>query len=320
MIFYGEKDCEGLYMNGEHCKNKSYWKVGKRYFCGVHSKKFQYRKKLNKNPDGKKEKKELLKKRIEIVESLAQSNRLNNIKGNVIVSKLKMMKIPEYHEGYLNVFPNYKHQNRIDGFGCSSLSPKSIGPINHIMPNLPVSKNLENYHQFAKIFSWEIKNFNKKDFNSGEIKEEIIEKRKEAYNSDIPYRHKYSRDFLVKKLKNSDNINIPLFSVYYDKEGNERRFNYLQCRYFYCHWYEKIVKTLEDFKFLKSKLENGYNLNIVGYDGYSIEKDLYEHYLDISKPFGHEMVLATMLIVENSNEYPWNKFKTENKEIYKDLF
>ena len=67
-----------------------------------------------------------------------------------------MMKKPELIDGYLNVFPNYKHQNRKDGYGCAKLSPKSLGPVNHGMPNLPIAKNIENYHQFAKFWDYSI--------------------------------------------------------------------------------------------------------------------------------------------------------------------
>ena len=74
----------------------------------------------------------------------------------MIVSKFRMMKKPEYKKGYLNVFPNSKHQDRKDGFGCASLSPKSLGPVQHTMPNLPPAFNIENYHQFAKFWAFEL--------------------------------------------------------------------------------------------------------------------------------------------------------------------
>ena len=63
----------------------------------------------------------------EIEEARILNQSLNKL-GNVIVCKMKMMKSPDYNKGYLNVFPNFKHQFRTDGFGCSSLSPMSLGP------------------------------------------------------------------------------------------------------------------------------------------------------------------------------------------------
>ena len=60
-----------------------------------------------------------------------------------------MMKPPEHIDGYLKVFPNFKHQNRKDGFGCASLSPKALGPVSDGSRH---AKNIENFHQGAKIF------------------------------------------------------------------------------------------------------------------------------------------------------------------------
>lgn len=54
-------------------------------------------------------------------------------------------------------------------------------------------------------------------------------------------------------------------------------------------------------------LNEGFNLNIVGYDAYQPTKTLEEHYLDDSKPFGHELVLYTLL---STTEYPWVKYTT----------
>ena len=68
-----------------------------------------------------------------------------------------------------------------------------------------------------------------------------------------------------------------------------------------------------------SDIGNSYNLNIVGYDGYKPLEDYMEMYLDTTKPFGHEMVLYTMLNEEDRTKYPWNIFYEENKKIYEGL-
>ena len=41
------------------------------------------------------------------------------------------------------------------------------------------------------------------------------------------------------------------------------------------------------------------------------ELTIEDHYLDSSKPFGHELVLYTMLTI-NPENYPWRKYKTED--------
>ena len=53
-------------------------------------------------------------------------------------------------------------------------------------------------------------------------------------------------------------------------------------------------------------IDYGFNLRIVGYDGYNVTMPLEEHYKDISRPFGHELVLYSML----KDEFVWRKFKT----------
>jgi hypothetical protein len=65
--------------------------------------------------------------------------------------------------------------------------------------------------------------------------------------------------------------------MYYDKHGKEHRYTYLQCRYFYCHFYEKLTPKEPDFIKLKQMIFNGVNINIVGYDGYNVTKSLWKH-------------------------------------------
>ena len=308
MPFYGESSCEHTYKSGKkkgtQCDNHAYYEYMGTYTCGVHSKKGD-RTKLEVNP----KKADIEEKRLEdekvIIEQMALIHRQNKKKGDVVCSKLRMMKKPDDIEGYMKVFPNFKHQTRRDGFGCASLSPKSLGPVDHNMPGFPPAKNIENYHQFAKIFQFELEDL-----------EKAKQLRIDAYNSNKPCRHKYDSKLLKKHNKN---INIPLYSVYIDKFGNEHQYTYIQCRYFYCHWYEKLAKQTQDFKQLVTMINNGYNLQIVGYDGYQPTDNLYSHYLDESKPFGHELVLYTMLTVINPSEYPWNLYYSKYKDIYKDV-
>lgn len=76
---------------------------------------------------------------------------------------------------------------------------------------------------------------------------------------------------------------------------------------------------MQQFKKLKKYIDNGLNIQILGYDGYPVEKSLYEHYLDESKPFGHELVLYSMLTVETPSDYPWNKYYINHSEIYENV-
>jgi hypothetical protein len=77
----------------------------------------------------------------------------------------------------------------------------------------------------------------------------------------------------------------------------------LEARQIYCQCYEQAVINHEAFLRLKIAKQTGYNLNIIGYaSGRPIEDD----YNDLSRPFGHELILYTMLAIPEK-EWPWRK-------------
>ena len=243
----------------------------------------------------KKEKLHLRDLGSKLIELGRQENLRQGMIGKVIVSKLRMMKHPEEHSGYLKVFPNYKHQNRGDGFGCMSLSPMSLGPVDHGQPELPMAKNIENFHQGSKCFKEETD-------EEGNPSAVYKQNRQEFYKDKTPHRHKYMG--LDKK-----NRNIPLYFVWIDMDKKEHHLSYFECRQFYCTFYERLASKQEDFLKLQELIWNGTNIQICGYDGRSIEdRSIEEEYFDGSKPFGHELVLATMLR-EKPENYPWRKYK-----------
>lgn len=309
-IFYGEETCTATKGSGQLCTNKAYYLAESNLLCGVHSKKYKNRITLPKNPDKGRLKEESIARDREKVEEVVEENRKNGRMGHVIVTKLRMMKEVETVDGYFKIFPNFKHGNRKDGYGCPELSPKYLGPVDHIMPNLPPAKNLENFHQFAKIFPFEV------DVNNN-ILPEYMSVRINGYNDPTPHRHKYSKKKITKN-SNERNPNIPLYSVYYDSSGKEHRFTYRECRYFYCKVYERLTRGSPILQYLKDLIRSGYNLQIVGYDGYDIDpnKSLLDYYYDTSSPFGHELVLYTLLVEEDYRNFPWNIEYERNKNIY----
>ena len=142
-----------------------------------------------------------------------------------------------------------------------------------------------------------------------------------GYRDPVPHRHKYDRTFLLTLGKNA---NIPLYSARKTSQGEVRRFTYVESRYFYCQQYELLAPQTKDFQELQNRLQLGTNLQIVGYDGYPITqadgeplaKSLYKHYLDTSRPFGHELVLYTLLTLQNPEDYPWNRYRKNHPELY----
>ncbi len=316
--YYGEKNCTALYKSGKNkgksCNNFAYYMDNGNILCGVHSRNIKDRKKLPVNPNKDKLRKANLKERAILVEKAAVKNNNKGKSGHVICSKMRMMKAVDHYDGYKKVFPNFRHQNRKDGFGCKSLSPKSMGPIDHGQPNLPPSKNLENFHQGNKVFPCEVD-------EDGNPLSSFYDMRIAMYNDSEPHRHKVLGDPKAKSSKGG-NKNVPLYSIWRRKNGKEVRKTYLESRQFYCTEYERIALKDENFLSLKIMLKNGYNLQICGYDAYNVDEvpspeeghlpsKLEDCYLDVSRPFGHELVLYTLLTVE-SKDYPWRIHKDED--------
>lgn len=323
-VYYGETTCCAMKKDGVGCDNKAYYTVNnnnnkinnmkdskkdKNYLCGVHSQKM-VREKLPKNPNKQNIKNDLLDIHEKLIENVAIKNKINNIKGNVVCYKMKMMSEVLLKDGYLNIFPNFKHLNRKDGLGIPSLSPMSIGPIQHNQPDLPVSLNLENFHQGNKVFPDEVDDSNNPlpSFFKTQI---------DMYNDATPHRHKVNAHKIIKKenkkgdKKEKKNKNIPLYSIWVLSNGDKVKLSYFESRQFYCNYYERATAHNPDFLLLKAKINDGYNLQICGYDAYDVIKSPEEHYLDTSRPFGHELVLYTMLVLDKS-DYPWRKYKTFN--------
>ena len=316
IIYYAETSCQGIYKSGkkkgQSCQNKAYYNVDGTYLCGLHAKNKGVE--LPKNPHKKEKQQQELLKHEEMCERVADENLAAGIRGNVKVAKLGMRKAIPHLDGYVNVFPNFKHGGRKDGVGLPSLSPMSLGPVEHEMCDLPPARNLENFHQGAKVFPGEVNADNKITFDA-------LEMRKKMYDDEIPYRHKFEVPYFTGNEVKKGNRNIPLFSVFYNQDGEEVRYNYLQSRYFYCHWYEKLAKEEHDFALLNKLLDEGFNLLIIGYDGYEVDEGdsteiLWQHYNDTTRPFGHELVLYTLLVIENPEDYPWNRYYREHPEYY----
>lgn len=356
--FYGEIKCqEREKRSGRACVNGAYYQtLGGKFSCGVHSRLDTKRKKLHRDPEASAKKQRMLEQRENEVETMAAINRINKRPGGVILAKLRMMRPAPHNIGFEKVFPNRLHQNRKDGHGCSALSPMCLGPVPHGMKQLPVATSIENYHQGAKIFSNEVTSssslFTSEDLEgppiqtlddtvrvtspcklipgytvqvSYRVKPESQRLRKKMYADPVPYRHKYAYP-AMRKLGQDGNLNVPLFSLYYSVDGSKkaRAFSYLESRYFYCHWYQRLAKATPEYAELCKRITEGRNLQITGYDAYPVELEegevmdlaLYRCYLDTSRPFGHELVLYSLLVLPNPQDYPWNRFRRENQEVY----
>ena len=142
-----------------------------------------------------------------------------------------------------------------------------------------------------------------------------LEQRKKGYRGGEGKRHSPS--------KSKSEGNAPRFSVYYHLETNKPKiFNYIQCRLFYCVWMERLVPHTREFKRLVELIDGGTNVLICGYDGYAdgVSLTLDGHYADPVRPFGHELVLYSLLTVKDPRDYPWNRYWRDNGELYDGMF
>jgi len=310
--YYGEVGCPTILPSGKECKNKAYWLVTSegRLSCGVHARDPETRAPLPKRSLAEKNKLASVKYARETIEidTAAEDNLSEGRKGHVIVTKLRMMAAPEDHSGYRKVFPNFKHGNRKDGLGMPELSPMSLGPVKHTQPDLPEALNIENLHQFNKVFPSEID-------DDGNPTEEWYATRVRAYRDPIPHRHKPA----AKSASGSKNI--PEYSIWVTPDGKEAKLSYFESRQVYCTYYERLAKKTKAYATLVKLREKGVNIQIVGYDGYDlgigsddnhkmIRSKFIELYNDTKKPFGHELVLAALLLIENRKDYPWRGYTT----------
>ncbi len=290
IMYYGELKCIKTKGTGENCTNGAYY-VGQ--LCGVHCKKDK-RVLLPKNPNKKLN--EDLKYKQEKIEydEVANKNKSENKKGIIVLEKLLMMKNPRDIKGFVKIYPNNKHGNKKDGIGLPELSPMRLGPVIHGQPNMPPSQNIENWWQGSKVFVHELDEDN-------EPKDIFYETQKNFFLDPIAHRHK-SKSKMAYSLHAID--------------GVLGKYKYIESRKFYCDQYIKLAKETESFKKLKNMMDNGYNLQIIGYDGFDIKstdenvfKLLKTHYKDPSKAFGHEAVLFCMLVL---NEEELKYFTIEN--------
>ncbi|AHC55135.1 hypothetical protein D1R32_gp418 [Tunisvirus fontaine2] len=283
----------------EGCQNRAYWELSDAFLCGVHARNKELRVALEKTPE--KEKKRLFAQKIADNKRTAkEAARANNGRGSLDLFRMRMMKEVPLRDGWLNVYPNFRHQNRQDGIGCKSLSPMSLGPVEHACPSLPPAQNIENFFQGSKVFSQEVD-------ENGNPTELFYENRERLFADPVPKRHKYHG-----KNKNK---NIPLYFLWTDSNGKEHRLDYIKSRQTYCNFFERLASETKDYRRLCRLQDRGYNLVFCGYDAHGISEATSEAiekaYIDPSVPFGHERVLFAMLALRDTpEEYPWRKHKT----------
>jgi hypothetical protein len=180
-----------------------------------------------------------------------------------------------------------------------SLSPENLGPI--LLPNRETCINLENLWEFSKVAKSLV---TKEEENT--IKKEYYDLRKIGFE-DGNYQYYLE-----------DDRNELAFFLFKDKYGKERRFTPLGAKFFFCHYYEMLVKNKPDFIRLKTFKEEKFNIQIAGNLFINERKTPIEYYIQDRENFDEAMVLYCMLTIENENNYPWRS-ALKFEDLYKDM-
>jgi hypothetical protein len=308
-VYSGEGLCSSRRKDLSKCPSKAYHTEGGRLVCGQHSRK-ETRIDLPRNPRAAEIKQEKYTREKHYADTIALSNLSDGVPGSVRVTKLRMRQDSHCLKGFLKVFPNIHHGHRKDGLGCPMLSPMLLGPVLHGIPGVPDSITIENYFQMSKVYPADT------DPKTNEPSREFFDFRNKVFSDVRGYRHKYSHPDFHGAVTDKK----PLYAVYQRvTDGEAVKYSYIESRYFYCFWYARLAVETPFFKKLRHMVRYGYNLQIVGYDGYEVTDDLWKHYNDTDKAFGHELCLYTLLTVPNSQEWPWERYRRENPKLYENM-
>lgn len=289
--FAGEEKCSC-------CERPAYFDYRNVLFCGLHcNKNNPDRKKLPVNPQKILDLDRARQEHARSVKDFREANIAQGLKGKVTVQHLRMFGGHPTIPGFQNVFPNFKGEH-------PSVSPKSLGPV--LGYGGETAPTIEIDHQWRKQFTIDL------DFQgnpTAKSRQVILD----AYrHPPAEQRHKYSRKDLPK-----DNINKCMFSIHDWGEG-EKRFSYIESRFFYCFHMQMLAPQARDFKLFRELIDSGTNIAICGYDAHMDKgDDLMAAYEYEGKPFGHEMVLWTLLTIENPSDYPWNRYAARHPDLYK---
>jgi hypothetical protein len=307
-FYYGESACQRT----EKCKNRAYYFSHGAAVCGVHSKGDNGRQPLPENPRKGEIEEEKLKamKEAALVAPIGQ----DRIRGCIALRKLGMMKPTPLVSGYFTVLPNRRAKSKGDVvWAMPALSPMVLGPVEHGQPGLDPAENLENFHQFNKVFAAEL------DEEKGKPKAVWYERRERGYADTEPHRHKLGAtkaDHIKKAgIAPGASANACKFSIFVAPDGKELHFGYVESRVFYCTFYERLArKTSALNKLVDTLYVHKQSIIIAGYDARNAEDAeitadvINRWYSDPSWPFGHEMVLHAILFHWNCpEELPWRK-------------
>lgn len=228
---------------------------------------------------------------------------LRRLSGNTSIGDVQVGKLPNrFSRMGSKEWPSIEGYHRFNvsssssGFG-NNLSPFKVGPIKftEVMPDGKEIEReatcLENLWQATKVRVihrlsnmpvgewWRIRN--------------------KIWADPKPYRHTIPKNERTGDIKDAVSF------------WNGMYISYELARWqIYIKFYSQYVAELDDYKTLEDMIKRGHNILLIGPDGRRV--DNYQHeFNDLSKPFGHELVLAAML----RNERVWERVSDAGVDV-----
>lgn len=298
-LYKGENQC---LRHG--CSRKAYYTLGEEPRCGYHSSSAD-RVPMVDNPGAG------LRKRLVALGRYDEARK--GTAGKLSVAKLQKFAPTPYEPGFFTVLPNVgagthfpDHLNPDYVIKCRNLSPFLLGPVNHGQPGLPPCRTLEWFHQANKVFRVELSAV-------GEPLPIFYERRLAAYMNPRSQRHKLGTTKAEHTKALGKNESGCVFSIFvHPKTGEEMRLTYIESRALYCSFYEHLASQTLEWPLLLRMYNDKRSLLIAGPDARPVGNEVVdtdqikEWYMSPDLPFGHEMVLYVMLLLNKVPAYyPW---------------
>jgi len=111
----------------------------------------------------------------------------------------------------------------------------------------------------------------------------------------------------------------PVYYYFETRTGEIAKLDAVQARYVFCKHYEKAVRDLDQFRYLRMlAATHGKKLLICGPHAFPSKPssaDIHRLYRDPETVFGWELSLYALLTCKDGN-LPWDVYAEENKDVY----
>lgn len=234
-------------------------------------------------------------------------------------AKINVTKLPpeiEWKRGGIRVLKQYMFRAKVDkslkaypvvpGYQCynvcknrgpyHTLSPMILGPVHDENGDL-YALNIEDGWQCSKVWPLHMAGC-----ESDEWIKNWSEWSRRGRFSGLAKRHRTPKTTEDQHIGHETNKNVPAFTYYMGD-----KMDYVTARKrMYCIWYEKLAPETDAYKDLYARHLSGQNIILLDYDGLDrnnpkenidlTKEKLLELVNDDSRPFGHGLVLASVLL------------------------